>query len=148
MRECHPGQTYHLEEIDFKDYVKGVLPNEWLPHWEQESLRAGAIVVKNYAASMYNARGYVWDCTWNQVYDPTRRTEQTDKAVDDTWATWLWHDGDLARTYFNANKAGCATQDPDNCISQYETQRLARQGYFLRFIILRNYEGILITLYN
>ena len=140
--------TYHAEVVPLDDYVKGVLPNEWFRYWEQEALRAGAIAVKNYGVSIYNSQGFVWDCTWNQVYDPADRTPETDKAVEDTWDLWLVDsDYQLVRTYFNSDKWGCATQG-ENCLSQLESQRLARQGYLLRFIILTNYEGTLISLYN
>ena len=130
---------YRTETIDFKEYVQGVLPNEWLPKWDQEALRAGAIAVKQFGLVDYRQSGYVWDCNWDQVYDPTRRTPQTDKAVDDTWNWWLWNGG-IVKTYYNADKYGCAAQSGD-CMSQYKSQRLARQGYLARHILLKYYEG-------
>ena len=78
-------EIYPIKQIDFKEYVKGVLPNEWYPTWNEESLKAGAIAVKMFALSMVERRGYVWDCNWSQVYNPDKRTDATDKAVEDTW---------------------------------------------------------------
>ena len=34
--------------VDFKTYVKNVLPNEWVSSWPAESLKAGAVAVKSY----------------------------------------------------------------------------------------------------
>ena len=81
-KECRAGLRYTTQQIDFKEYVKGVLPNEWGMTWNEESLKAGAVAVKMYAWTMYWGRGYVWDCTWSQVYDPEIKYKRTDKAVD------------------------------------------------------------------
>ena len=147
--ECSGIMYYKTEQIDFKEYVKGVLPNEWLPRWDDEALKAGAIAVKQYAVNMYNSQGYVWDCTWNQVYDPTRRTEQTDRAVEDTWDRWLLGlPYELViKTYYNANKWGCYTQGP-NCMSQEGSQELAEQGYTFEEILFNYYGRNLIYWWN
>ena len=67
-----------VQVVDFKFYVKHVLPCEWLTQWPVESLRAGAVAVKEYAW-YYIARGGkypslgadVTDGTADQWYDPT-----------------------------------------------------------------------------
>ena len=46
---CDTGRAYTVEVIDFKEYVKHVLPNEWVPSWPWESLRSGAMAAKMYA---------------------------------------------------------------------------------------------------
>jgi len=138
--------TYHTEVVPLDDYVKGVLPNEWLRHWEPEALKAGAIAVKQFAVTTYNRKGYLWDCNYDQVYNPSKRTPETDKAVDDTWNIWLLNNG-IVPTFYDDYPDACASRGYE-CMSQYESQRLARQGYLLRFIILKNYKGTLIWLYN
>ncbi len=157
---CQPEMTYHTETIELKEYVRGVLPSEWLPSWDDEALKAGALAVKNFAVSRHNAKGYLWDCTFDAVHDPRKRTEQTDQAVDDTWDWWLvnetflsynGHYADsmgnqlLVRTYFNADSIGCATQG-DNCMSQYGSQKYALEGFEWKEILLKYYEGVLVEL--
>ncbi len=143
--ECSDVMTYHVEVVPFKDYVKGVLPNEWFRTWEEEALKAGAVAVKMYGWSINNSQGFLWDCTWNQVYDPLDRTPETDQAVDDTWDWWLLNKRlKPMRTYFNADKFGCATQGP-NCMSQIGSQYLATE-YDLTWKEILNsyYDGFLI----
>ena len=139
LRECEPVMSYYTETVDLKEYVKGVLPNEWLPKWDLEALRAGAVAVKQFGVVDYRESGYVWDCTWDQVYDPSRRTPQTDQAVEDTWDIWMLDDDyKLVKTYYNADKWGCAEQSGE-CMSQWGSQKLARQGLLSRDILLRFY---------
>ncbi len=45
---CDPQATGKVVSVDFKQYVKHVLPNEWFASWPQESLRAGAMAAKGY----------------------------------------------------------------------------------------------------
>jgi peptidoglycan hydrolase-like amidase len=73
---CNPYTTYTVKTIDFKDYIRHVLPNEWLPGWDSEALRAGAIATKMYAWYWISQGGKwrpdadVYDSTCDQVYDP------------------------------------------------------------------------------
>ena len=141
---CQPVMTYETETIELREYVKGVLPNEWLPGWDDEALRAGAIAVKNYAVSTYNSKGYLWDCNYHQVYNPDKRTEATDQAVDDTWDWWLWNDG-IVRTYYDDYPAACYSRGHE-CMSQYFTQADAVIGQGWQAIVMKSYEGNLIDL--
>ena len=77
-----------VDVLAFDDYVAGVLPAEWDPRWEPESLAAGAIVIRTYAAWWVNAGGKydcadVDDTTWTQVYDDDR-WPSADDAVAQT----------------------------------------------------------------
>src|SRR5689334_2330340 len=38
-----------VDTIELEDYVKGVLPHEWVPAWHPEALKAGAIAIRTYA---------------------------------------------------------------------------------------------------
>lgn len=143
--ECSPHMLYRTEQIDLQEYVKGVLPNEWLPKWDNEALKAGAVAVKQYALSMHNTKGYVWDCTWDQVYDPTKRTDQTDQAVEDTWDWYLLdRGGSLVTTLYNANRWGCYGRG-DNCMSQEGSQMYASKGG-IWYDILGNYYQATLTI--
>jgi peptidoglycan hydrolase-like amidase len=138
--------TYHVETVDFKEYVKGVLPNEWLPNWNDEALKAGAVAVKQFG--LLDAQsGFVWDCNFDQVYNPAKRTEQTDKAVNDTWDNWLiiGSNGSLVQTFYDDYPDACYSRGYD-CMSQYESQRLAEEGWTFEEILLDNYSGELLVL--
>ncbi|HEX6287720.1 MAG TPA: peptidoglycan-binding protein [Herpetosiphonaceae bacterium] len=80
-----------IDTVDFRFYVKHVLPSEWIPSWHAESLRAGAMPVKTYGwywtmYSKYPGSGYdVKDTTADQVYNPSVSYASTDAAVDATW---------------------------------------------------------------
>ena len=133
-----------MEYIDLKEYVKGVLPNEWYPTWNEEALKAGAVAVRNYALSKVQS-GVLWDCHWSQVYDPSKRTEATDKAVDAVWDYVIMDGQNIVRTYYNADMAGCSMQG-DNCMGQFESQADALEGMTFDEILLKYYSGKLINL--
>jgi len=40
------GRIVYVLTLNFEEYMRGVLPNEWLASWKPESLKAGAIAVK------------------------------------------------------------------------------------------------------
>jgi peptidoglycan hydrolase-like amidase len=90
--------TGAVDTVDFRAYVKNVLSREWISSWTTESLRSGALAVKNYAwYQVLHWRGYVnaagqcfdvFDSTRDQHYDPSRPTYATmAAAVDATWGT-------------------------------------------------------------
>ena len=101
---CDLSRPYTVETVDFKDYVKHVLPNEWPSSWHTESLRAGAMAAKMYAWS-YIAIGGKWpdadvyDSTCDQVYNPAVEYESTNNAVDATWDWRLMRGEHLFRTF-------------------------------------------------
>lgn len=130
--ECYYGIPYHIEEVAFKDYVKGVMMNEFgdqhpvygvngerldvVPH-SDETLETAAMVIKNYALHQYYTggkwggyeEGIVYDCDWDMVYNPNITRPRTDKAVDDTWGLVLLYEDtqQIVPTYFNAYYNGC-----------------------------------------
>jgi len=140
---CEPNMKYKTETVDLKEYVKGVLPNEWIRTWHSESLKAGAVVVKSYAVSMYLGQGFVWDCNWNQVYNPDKRTPETDKAVDDTWNVWLWNDG-ITRAYYDDYRSVCAARGHE-CMSQFGSLEDAETMLFDE-ILLKYYDAEIMRL--
>ena len=137
---CTPYMRYATETVDFKEYVKGVLPSEWYSTWGEESLKAGAVAVKMYAWATYESKGYVWDCTYDQVYKPWLRFDSTDKAVDDTWDWILINEDGIVTTYYNADRQGCATQR-EPCMSQWW---ISKQDNSWMWMINQNYDGWLV----
>ena len=140
---CKPGQSYTTEIVDFQEYVKDVLPNEWGRDWPEESLKAGAVAVKQFAIYEYRAQGYLWDCNYDQVYRTGWRTEATDRAIEDSWNTWV---PGVGRTYFNAWMNGCRFQG-ENCMGQWKSKEIAERGWNFEEILLMFYEGEIYTLH-
>jgi hypothetical protein len=86
-----------VDVIAFETYVKGVLPHEWIRSWHTESLRAGAIAIRTYAASWVRSGGKYTcadldDTTASQVYKDERYAV-TNAAVDATASTYVMRNG-------------------------------------------------------
>ncbi|GMA62238.1 hypothetical protein NZD89_21075 [Alicyclobacillus fastidiosus] len=43
------GRIIYVQSIPFYEYCEDVLPNEWMPSWNSESLKAGAMAIKMFA---------------------------------------------------------------------------------------------------
>ena len=141
---CEPHMRYQVEVVDFKEYVKHVLPNEWGHDWHEESLKAGAVAVKMYAWTFIEKRGYVWDCNWNQVYDPSLEFESTNKAVDDTWNWYMIDEGAIVRTYYDDWLDACFGRGHE-CMSQWDSLEKAEKGMNWQNILLKYYDGYLLS---
>jgi len=144
---CEWDSPYRLVEMNFKEYVKGVLPAEWGNDWHEESLKAGAVAVKMYAWSLIEAGGKwfdadVYDCNFDQVYKPEWRTEATDRAVDETWNDVLVskNPGELIRTYYDNWYGTCLGRGEPDCMGQWNTKKRAEAG--------ATYDEMLYTYYS
>lgn len=126
---CDPDpNAFELQEIDFKDYVKHVLPNEWVQYWPGESLRAGAMATKMYAwfwidfVNQYGGSYHVTDDICDQVYNPAVEYQSTNDAVDFTWNWRMLWDGDFVLIhYVDGVATTCSAQGWSYCIEQWET---------------------------
>ncbi|MFQ5921543.1 MAG: LamG-like jellyroll fold domain-containing protein [Anaerolineales bacterium] len=144
---CDTDREYEVEMVDFKEYAKHVLPNEWGARWPYESLRAGAMAVKMYAWS-YIAEGGKWpdadvyDSTCDQVYIPAISYASTDRAVDFTWNWRLTRGEQLLRTYYRAYLSQCEDVGlGGNCMGQIESRDMAYDRYTWDEILLSFYDG-------
>jgi len=122
-------------KVRFVDYVRGVLPNEWIVFWPAASLQAGAVAVKQYA--WYNAwvrqkwrrQGYPFDLldsTCDQVYKPGSSHVRTDAAITATWRQVLTRNGALFETGYRARDEQCPTNG--NCMGQWGSKYRADAG--------------------
>jgi hypothetical protein len=145
---CNLNRDYVVETLDFKQYVKHVLPNEWIPGWPAESLRAGALATKMYAWYWIDRGGKwddadVYDSTCDQVYNPDVAYQSTNQAVDYTWYWLLTREGVLIE---NHHMTDC---NPPDCMSQIGTEDLARSGYTWDEIVFYYYtDSFLQSLYQ
>ncbi len=128
-------------EYDFVFYVTHVLPNEWITSWDADSLGAGAIAVRTYAAykTMSN-HAYsggpgcadVIDTSADQIFDPNYSTAATDQAVYATWGSILYKAGGLFLSQYYAGSPGqaCAPVQGEfeGRMAQWGTQTCALQG--------------------
>ncbi|MCY0876831.1 MAG: SpoIID/LytB domain-containing protein [Firmicutes bacterium] len=88
------GPILYVQTLGFQEYCEDVLPNEWFPTWNTESLKAGAIAVKMYA--WYHTLHPVTTDGFTYDVDNTTNFQQfkylsghptTDQAIQETWNT-------------------------------------------------------------
>lgn len=109
------GTELGVRTVPFRSYVENVLPAEWPAEWPAESLRAGALAVKNYAwywtkhwrGGEFAGQCYdVDDSITYQRYVPGSAVESTDAAVADTWDEAVHKDGEVFSTGYRATLTG------------------------------------------
>ncbi len=150
--------TGAVETIDFRTYVKNVLSREWISSWTTESIRAGALAVKNYAwYQVLHWRGYVnaagacfdvFDSTRDQHYDPSRPTYAAmASAVDATWGTLAHKSGRIFATYYNAGAPyeACGANANGWQMFQWGTQSCGLTGKTAAQIMGIYYPGVAVS---
>lgn len=82
----------YVQTVGFEQYCEDVLPNEWIPSWNPQALRAGAIAVKMFAwyytQHPTTEQGFTYDVdnTTNfQTFKFLSGQYATDTAVQQTW---------------------------------------------------------------
>ncbi len=143
-----------VDRVAFKTYVKDVLPNEWYASWPKESLKAGAIAVKNYGwywalhSTRKTAGGKcfdVYDSTGSQVYRPGSAKSATSAAVNATWGTRLTKGGKIFQAQYCQNTTACRTWWRNGeWMSQEGSRDKARAGWGSAKILKHYYKGIVI----
>jgi MYXO-CTERM domain-containing protein len=148
-----------VDVIPLEDYVKGVLPHEWIPSWMEESLKAGSVAIRTYAAA-WVAKGGKYSCadlcdtTYSQVYKDST-LPNTNQAVDATsgqvlvtsggslvFAEYSAENGDP--TKFGVSDPVCAGKQLNGHgrgMCQWGSQRWASQGKDYKWIALHYYPG-------
>jgi len=153
---CDLARPYTVQTIDFHEYVRHVLPNEWVPTWPWESLRAGAMAAKMYAWRLISIGGKwsdadVYDSTCDQVYLPSVSYASTDRAINDTWNWRLTKDGSLMNTAYRALYSQCVSAGlAGRCMGQWDTyyHAIGNNGYEKLTwdeMLYRYYVGSLLT---
>jgi hypothetical protein len=106
-RSCDPEAV--VLELPREEYVKGVVPHEWIPSWHPEALRAGAVAARTFAVR-WALRGGRWDCadvddgTVTQVYRDDRNA-RANEAVDATSGMVVTRDGQVISTEYSAENS-------------------------------------------
>ena len=95
------GQDQQVHVENFEYYLRAVLPNEWIPSWDDNSVWAGAMAVKSYAW-WHATHGFMHSHKANpgpecydvdasdshQIFDPSTIHDITDDYVDLTWDSY------------------------------------------------------------
>src|SRR5574341_429923 len=116
---------------DFKTYVKEVLAREWYAWWELDSLRAGAMAVRNYGWRNVNVSPggpqcydicatdfcQVWAPGYPDGFTPAD-IAKIGKAVDDIWAVGRMTRG---QTVFLSEYKSGDVDDPSNPSDSYDS---------------------------
>jgi peptidoglycan hydrolase-like amidase len=143
-----------VDRVAFKTYVKNVLPNEWVPSWPAESLKAGAMAVKSFAwhwaltSTRKNSNGDcydVTDTTSSQVYKPGSATATTNSAVDATWGTRMTRGGSILEAHYCSTTTACGGWVTGDWMSQYGSRDKANAGSSYSSILNSYYQGITLS---
>ncbi len=143
-----------VDRVDFKSYVKNVLPNEWVASWPAESLKSGAMAVKSFGwywalhSTRTTSSGHcfdVYDSTSSQVYRPGSAGSSTSSAVDATWGTRMTRSGNILQAHYCSTSTACGAWVAGNWLSQYGSRDLASRGYSYSSILRHYYDDIVLT---
>lgn len=99
-----------VREMQFEEYIKGVVAGEMKPDWPEEALAAQAIIARSFTLQKIEENGGVpqrnahasTDIEEFQAYDSASITENVEKAVDITRGEVAVHQGHFIRGWFHA----------------------------------------------
>lgn len=102
-----------ISVVDMQNYLRGVVPNEMSPSWPIEALKAQAISARNLGINSYmkpRHRGYDFDLCdtphCQAYFGCDRESENTKKAVDQTYGQVLTYGDKIAQIYYYASNGG------------------------------------------
>ncbi len=95
-----------VDVLPLEEYVRGVVPHEWIPSWHPESLNAGAVAARGYAWGWIERGGKyrcadLDDTTRSQVYRDDRDA-RGDAAVEATRGQGIVRDGVFIPSEYSA----------------------------------------------
>jgi hypothetical protein len=143
-----------VQRVNFKTYVKNVLPNEWMAGWPAESLKSGAIAVKSFGWywALHSTRKTsggscfdVYDSTKSQVYKPGSATASTSSAVDATWGTRMTRSGNVLLAHYCATTTACGSWVDGDWMSQNGSRTQASQGKSYATILKSYFDDIVLA---
>ncbi|MFX4301087.1 SpoIID/LytB domain-containing protein [Alicyclobacillus tolerans] len=122
----------YVQTIGFEEYCEDVLPNEWVPSWNQQALEAGAVAIKMFAwyytlhPTTENGWTYDVDNTVNyQKFVYLSGTPATDAAVRNTWnVVYTPNNGEILPLEYRSGWPGSAnwTFVGSNVMSQWGSE--------------------------
>ncbi|UMZ75279.1 SpoIID/LytB domain-containing protein [Natranaerofaba carboxydovora] len=99
-----------IEEMEFEEYIKGVVAGEMEPDWPEDALAAQAIIARSFTLHKIDNEGGLEDRDAHastdieefQAYSEEDITEQVENAVDDTRGVVATHDNEYIQAWFHA----------------------------------------------
>lgn len=104
-----------INELPLEDYLCKVVPSEMPSSYEEEALKAQAVCARSYAARQMTGMAYpkyhanVNDSTDFQVYNNSYTAETASNAVKETAGQVVWHQNEIAVTYYYSTSCGTTT---------------------------------------
>jgi hypothetical protein len=148
--------SIQIVTVPFQQYVENVLPNEWVPSWDGDALKAGAVAVKSYAwywVTHYG--GYlntqspstcfdVTDDTYFQVYRANSAQTRTTTAVQESWPVAARENGQVIqasyRAYLDSTYDACGEAATGGVMSQWGSQNCVEENTGNKYnVILQKY---------
>lgn len=130
--------------VPVEEYLRGVLPNEMSPSWNEEALKAQAIAARTFALKNRNRHkneGYDLCSTVHcQAYDGVNSIdERTDKSINSTFGQVLYFDGKLINAPFHTDSGGVTESSLDawgtdfpylRVVTEIESKTMDWEEYF------------------
>jgi hypothetical protein len=136
------SEPAHIVTVPFRRYVSRVMNGgAWPAHKPLESLKVGAIAIKQYAwwHVLHHQPGYTWRGRCYDIRDgdqlyraPFRSHSRVWRAIDATWSVSLRKRGRFFRTGWSGGRI-----DDGWHLGEDTVTRLARHGWGYRRIIRR-----------
>ncbi|MGN0170352.1 MAG: SpoIID/LytB domain-containing protein [Lachnospiraceae bacterium] len=108
----YPQGYVVVNVLSIREYLYGVVPSEMPSSYEEEALKAQAVCARSYTYKHLEQKGNAGfysdldDSVQYQVYNKSKDSEKTRKAVDETLNQVLVYQGDLAVTYYYSTSCG------------------------------------------
>ena len=108
--KVYQHETGQVAEMNFEDYISGVVAAEMDPEWPESALGAQAIIARSFTLQKIKENGGLphrnahasTDFKEFQAYSADRITERVRKAVESTRGRVALYDGDYIRAWFHA----------------------------------------------
>lgn len=106
-----------INEVLLEEYLYAVVPSEMPASYPMEALKAQAVCARTYAydkmmnSSLAAYGAHLDDSSTFQVYNNIQENTSTTKAVKETRGLLLYHQKELAKTYYYSTSCGFGTDD-------------------------------------
>ena len=99
-----------VEEMEFEEYIKGVVAGEMKPDWPEEALAAQAIIARTFTLQKIDSQGGLegkdahasTDIEEFQAYSEDDITENVESAIEKTRGVVATHNNEYIKAWFHA----------------------------------------------
>ena len=105
------SKKVEIKTIKIEEYLRGVLPKEMSPSFNEEALKAQAVAARTFALKnrkRHQSEGYdLCNTTHCQIYNGLSDAhERTDRAIDETFGEVLFYNDKLIESLFHTDSGG------------------------------------------